>query len=111
MFGIHFKKAQSTAEYAIVIGLVIAAVVAMQVYVKRGLQGRIKDVVDHPGGGGEVGSADFAFTGKQYEPYYLSSTSDSTQEATETENLEVGGAKSRTSTVGSSGTRQQQIGW
>ena len=40
------SKGQSTAEYAIVIGLVIAAAVAMQVYVKRGLQGKIKDATD-----------------------------------------------------------------
>lgn len=37
------KKAQSTAEYAILIGLVIAAVVGMQTYVKRGLQARVRD--------------------------------------------------------------------
>ena len=41
------RKAQSTAEYAIVIGLVIAAAVAMQVYVKRGIQGRIRDAVNY----------------------------------------------------------------
>ncbi len=40
------RKAQSTAEYAIVIGLVIAAAVAMQVYVKRGLQAKVKGAVD-----------------------------------------------------------------
>ena len=43
------RKGQSTAEYAIVIGLVIAAAVAMQVYVKRGLQGKMKDAVDDNG--------------------------------------------------------------
>ena len=41
------RKGQSTAEYAIVIGLVIAAAVAMQVYVKRGIQGRIRDAVNY----------------------------------------------------------------
>jgi len=39
-------RGQSTAEYAIVIGLVIAAVVAMQVYIKRGVQAKVKDAVD-----------------------------------------------------------------
>ncbi|MFA5092493.1 MAG: hypothetical protein WC543_00915 [Candidatus Omnitrophota bacterium] len=39
-------KGQSTAEYAIVIGLVIAAAVAMQVFVKRQLQGKMKNVTD-----------------------------------------------------------------
>jgi len=40
---LYSRKAQSTAEYAIVIGLVIAAVLGMQTYVKRGLQGRSHD--------------------------------------------------------------------
>ncbi len=39
----RLRKGQSTAEYAIVIGLVIAAAVGMQVYVKRSIQGKMKD--------------------------------------------------------------------
>ena len=66
------KRAQSTAEYAIVLGLVIAAVVAMQVYVKRSIQAKVKDasdVVTAQTGG--VGTSVLTNT-KQYEPYYLS---------------------------------------
>ncbi len=37
---------QSTAEYAVLMALVAAAIIAMQVYFKRGLQGRIKDLAD-----------------------------------------------------------------
>jgi len=37
------RKAQSTAEYAILIGLVIGVLSVMQIYVKRGMQGRMKD--------------------------------------------------------------------
>jgi hypothetical protein len=40
------KKGQSTAEYAIVIALVVGALIGMQKYVKRGLQGSIKDGLD-----------------------------------------------------------------
>lgn len=40
------KKAQSTAEFAIVISMVIGAIIVMQVYVKRSLQGRIKTETD-----------------------------------------------------------------
>ncbi len=36
------KLGQSTAEYAILIGIVIAAIVAIQPYVKRTLQGKYK---------------------------------------------------------------------
>ena len=35
-------RGQHTAEYAVVVGVVIAAVVGMQTYVKRGLQARLK---------------------------------------------------------------------
>jgi Flp pilus assembly pilin Flp len=40
------KRGQSTAEYAVLIALVVAAVVGMQTYVKRGLQARMKDAGD-----------------------------------------------------------------
>lgn len=36
------KRAQSTAEYAVVIAIVLAAAVGMQTYVKRALQARVK---------------------------------------------------------------------
>ncbi len=40
------KKAQNTAEYAILIALVVAAAIGMQNYVKRGWQGRVADTSD-----------------------------------------------------------------
>ena len=66
------RKAQQIAEYAVVIGLVISATIAMQVYIKRGAQGKIKQAVDYV-------EADanqiFGETGMyQYEPYYLNSS-------------------------------------
>lgn len=60
----RLRKGQSTAEYAIVIGLVIAAAIGMQVYVKRSIQGKIKDAVDT-----NDPAATFLTT-KQYEPLY-----------------------------------------
>ncbi len=68
------RRGQSTAEYAILIGVVIGALVAMQTYVKRGAQGRIKAVVDSYTAG-SVGSGQIAVTNTrtQYEPYYLES--------------------------------------
>jgi len=44
------KKGQNIAEYAIVIGLVGAALLAMGVYFQRGIQAIIKEPVDHLGG-------------------------------------------------------------
>ncbi|MCX5697929.1 MAG: hypothetical protein NTU54_08210 [Candidatus Omnitrophica bacterium] len=37
---------QSTAEYAVLLAVMAAALIAMQVYVKRGLQGRIRNLSD-----------------------------------------------------------------
>ncbi|HPN88617.1 MAG TPA: hypothetical protein PLH56_04685 [Candidatus Omnitrophota bacterium] len=74
------KKAQNTAEYAILISLVVAGIVAMQTYAQRALQARVKDSADvmtsivgtsdvqnswSDVGGNALGST------KQYEPYYL----------------------------------------
>lgn len=89
------KRAQTTAEYAILIAIVIGAIVAMQVYVRRGLEGRVRDVVDHTGQGGDVGGSNFAFTGNQYEPYYLTSDFASSRDTTETEGITTGGGVSR----------------
>jgi len=62
------KKAQNTAEYAILISLVVAGIIAMQTYAQRALQARVRDASSHlanrtSGLGNTV----------QYEPYYLSS--------------------------------------
>lgn len=43
------KKAQSVIEYALLLALIGAAVVAMQVYMKRGLQAVVKVTADQLG--------------------------------------------------------------
>ncbi len=84
------KKAQTTAEYAVLIGLVVAALLAMQVYVKRGLQGRLRDATDRVATQNpEVGMTN------QYEPYYLSSSFDSTRDTNESETTVEGGGVTR----------------
>jgi hypothetical protein len=40
------RRAQSLNEYAVLIVIVTMAFVAMQTYIKRGLQGKIKDLAD-----------------------------------------------------------------
>ena len=37
---------QSVIEYAVLLGIVAAALITMQVYFKRGLQGKIRDLAD-----------------------------------------------------------------
>jgi uncharacterized protein (UPF0333 family) len=65
---IRNKKAQQTAEYALLISLVVAAVIAMQTYAQRTIQARIRDasayLTDATSALGRT---------NQYEPYYLES--------------------------------------
>jgi uncharacterized protein (UPF0333 family) len=86
---IRKRNGQSTAEYAILIALVVAAAVAMQTYVKRSLQGGIKFAVD------KVKKNDTA-TG-QYEPDYLESSYGTTISTyKDTEETKEGGQVIRT---------------
>lgn len=43
------KKGQSTLEYAILIIIIIGALLSLQVYIKRGIQGRLKSSADDIG--------------------------------------------------------------
>jgi len=100
------RKAQTTAEYAILIGLVVAALVAMQTYVKRGLQGRMKDATD------QVGLQNPSLNATpQYEPYYMQQDVTQNTIATDTENTAVGGAITRTNNDASARTGTQTFGW
>jgi hypothetical protein len=83
------EKAQNTAEYAILIALVIAAAMAIQTYVKRGLQAKVRDAVISYTDDSTV--AQLGTTG-QYEPYYLQSDFTTTQDASQTvDELDGGG--------------------
>ena len=63
------KKAQNTAEYAILISLVVAGIIAMQTYAQRALQGRVRDASQFlTNTTSDLGST------YQYEPYYLTSS-------------------------------------
>lgn len=81
------KRAQNTAEYAILIALAVGVAIAMQTYLKRGMQGGIKFVVDKAGKQGGTG---------QYEPYYLESSYGREAAAyKDTEKTEAGGKVTR----------------
>jgi len=97
------KKAQSTAEYVIVLGLIVAAVVAMQTYVKRGMQGKIKDATDYTDP-----AARGVFTTKQYEPGYVQSTFQDQRSSEEAATGTLGDAAEtkRTDTTKRTGTHQ-----
>ncbi len=42
-------RAQSTVEYAILIAVVVGALLAMQIYMKRGVQGKLRSATDDIG--------------------------------------------------------------
>lgn len=91
------RKGQSIAEYAVVLGLVVAAVMAMQVYVGRGLKARIKsgtDAFNTADATITVGTNTATFKNQsQYEPYYLVSEYDTYQESVEQEHMKEGKVK------------------
>jgi hypothetical protein len=82
------KKAQNTAEYAILISLVVAGIIAMQTYAQRALQARVRDASQHLA----TVTSNLGGT-QQYEPYYL--TTDYTIDRTETETQLLDGNTTR----------------
>jgi uncharacterized protein (UPF0333 family) len=43
------KRGQSTLEYGIIIAVIVAALITIQVYLKRGIQGKMKSAADDIG--------------------------------------------------------------
>ena len=88
---------QSLVEYALVLGFVILAFSAMQVYVKRSLQGKYKGVADQTGiimrdeSGGVITRAT-----QQYEPYYAFSDHTLGQHVESREQMNLKGTVDRT---------------
>jgi uncharacterized protein (UPF0333 family) len=75
------KKAQQTAEYALLISLVVAAVIAMQTYAQRTLQARIRAASTYL----TDQTATLGDDTNQYEPYYLDTSYTVTTASTESE--------------------------
>lgn len=80
------RKGQNIAEYVILVAIIIAAAAAMQVYIRRGIQGRMADAVDFAPEAevlwtsNTTNSTDnmLQFNTKQYEPYYAESAANVT---------------------------------
>ena len=92
---IRLKRAQSVTEYAILLGIVIAAFAGMQVYLKRGLQARVKsgtDAFTSPATTIDVNGFTTDFLAlSQYEPYYAESKGENYSENVKQEHM--GGGK------------------
>ncbi len=91
------KKGQGTLEYAIIIAVVVAALIAMQVYIKRGLQGKLKQSSDE--------------IGEQYSPGYTTATYATTSNVVSTETVTAGvqPTTSSTSTQTQSRTSNENV--
>lgn len=76
------RKGQSTLEYALLIAAVVAGLVMMQVYVKRGVGGKVKSSADD--------------IGEQFDPVAFRSSYTTTQDS---ERREVVANKVTTSTL------------
>lgn len=70
------KRGQSTLEYAVLIAVIVAALIAVQVYVKRGYQGRLRTAADD--------------MGEQFSPGYTTSLYNVTTNTTSIENITAG---------------------
>jgi Flp pilus assembly pilin Flp len=79
------KKAQQTAEYALLISLVVAAIIAMQTYAQRTIQARIRDASAQL-----TKSTSALGNTAQYEPYYLETSYETFRNET-TEQIQEGG--------------------
>ncbi len=77
------RGGQNTAEYALLIALVVAGVIAMQTYAQRSLQARMHDASAYL-----TASTNAIGTSAQYEPPYL--TSDYNVNRTAAENKRQG---------------------
>jgi len=89
------NKAQAVmSEYILTIFLVVAVIVAMTIYFKRGVQARIHDARDYMVGEVRVRTAG-SFTGnlyKEYEPYYTETNAIVDRDIVDTTRLEPGGS-------------------
>lgn len=101
----RYRDGQSIAEYAVLLGLVIAAFVGMQVYARRGLQARVKSGTDaltsiasgpitEGAAAGGTGGVTTNFNAlSQYEPYYQESSGDVYQESVKQSHMKDGSIK------------------
>lgn len=88
------KKGQGTLEYAIIIVVVVAALIAMQWYIKGGYQGKLKQASDE--------------MGEQYSPTHVSSTYTTTTTANQQENISGGSLNAGTKPTSTSNYTQNQ---
>ena len=55
-------RGQSTVEYAVMIAVIIGALLAMQIYLKRGAMGKLRETADQLGDQFSPGFTNFSYT-------------------------------------------------
>ena len=93
------KKAQNTAEYAILISLVVAGIIAMQTYAQRALQARVRDAGQYL----EQQTTTLGTT-VQYEPYYLTTNYEVTRNEMDIQRLDNVTTRQETNSMRTRGT-------
>ena len=73
----HNSRGQSTLEYVILLGFVVAALIAMGIYMKRGMAGKLRESTDQ--------------IGEQYSPEHTTSDYTTTNDMSQTEKVSSGG--------------------
>ncbi|MBU0547990.1 MAG: hypothetical protein KJ710_01095 [Candidatus Omnitrophica bacterium] len=86
---VSFKKGQNLTEAVVIIGIVGLVFVGMQVYVKRGVQGKVKDLTDNM-----IGTEQEAYQEDTSGLEINESASTFTSSSTIASNDSLGGAKS-----------------
>ncbi len=77
------RGGQNTAEYALLIALVVAGVIAMQTYTQRSLQGKMRDAGQYLTNGVDAALNSGVAEVDQYEPYYQNSDYATTRDTAE----------------------------
>jgi len=80
------KRGQSTLEYAVIIAVVVAGLIAMQTYIKRGMQGKLRSSTDS--------------IGEQYSPGITTGTYTTTSGSTTSEAVTPAGVNTTNVTRG-----------
>lgn len=71
------KRGQSTLEYGVVIAVIVAALIAMQTYIRRGMHGKLRESTDD--------------IGKQFSPEHTTSNYTTTSGSTSQETVTTAG--------------------
>jgi hypothetical protein len=94
------NRGQSTLEYALIIAVTVSALMAINVYMKKGLQGRLKESTDQ--------------VGKQFDPGTFTTAYQTTSagNSTTTEKRDVAtGSTSSAVDAGQTSTRTENESW